>query len=424
MTLIEKEQSVSLPKIFISGIEYFLALFLILQNRSIFSATNDINFYTQYIVIILMMLLLIVLWKDLKLSKPLIAYFFIFIGIYYIYIFLFMFINVNYDSRSFVGQFIVFFPLMLFFLLFYQSNGYNLLIKISNIMVLLSLISIVMWTLASVLGVLHSNNFVSIHWGIDRYIKNYYYIYFETQLTNIGSFPIYRNSGIFTEGPMYTLNLTLALIIELFIRNKVKLKNIIILFITILTTLTTTGIVMTVVIFLAKYLIPSKGREKKKLSFKPFILPIVGILAIIIIQILLNSKSDSASYSIRLDDFVAAFKAWKENFIFGVGYNQDDPIVKYMSSFRSYNTGFSNSIMIVLAQGGIYLFIVYLIPFFLSIIQSFKLRSPEIFMTSISIAILFITTSFPYTLMLITFVSLGYASPFYEKASSISRGVI
>lgn len=370
------------------------------------------------------MLLLIVLWKDLKLSKPLIAYFFMFIGIYYIYIFLFMFINVKYDSRSFVGQFIVFFPLMLFFLLFHQSNGYNLLIKISNIMVLLSLISIVMWTLASVLGVLHSNNFVSIHWGIDRYIKNYYYIYFETQLTNIGSFPIYRNSGIFTEGPMYTLNLTLALIIELFIRNKVKLKNIIILFITILTTLTTTGMVMTVVIFLAKYLISSKGREKKKLSFKPFILPIVGILAIIIIQILLNSKSDSASYSIRLDDFVAAFKAWKENFIFGGGYNQDDPIVKYMSSFRSYNTGFSNSIMIVLAQGGIYLFIVYLIPFFLSIIQSFKLRRPEIFMTSISIAILFITTSFPYTLMLITFVSLGYASPFYEKASSISRGVI
>ena len=65
---------------------------------------------------------------------------------------------------------------------------------------------------------LHSNIYINSNWGavngVTRLVPSYNNIYFETQRISaplLGD--IYRNSSIFSEGPMASLNFTLGLLI-------------------------------------------------------------------------------------------------------------------------------------------------------------------------------------------------------------------
>ncbi len=64
-----------------------------------------------------------------------------------------------------------------------------------------------------------------------------------------------------------------------------------------------------------------------------------------------------------------------------------------MSSFRLYNTGLSNSFLIVLIQGGLYLSIIYLGTMALMVFKSYKLKNNLYF----SIGILQIFVIFYYS---------------------------
>ena len=64
-----------------------------------------------------------------------------------------------------------------------------------------------------------------------------------------------------------------------------------------------------------------------------------------------------------MDDYIAGIKAWNDHKILGNGYQNFDSVEKYMLTNRNAVSGQSNSLTNILAEGGIWNFAIYLIPF-------------------------------------------------------------
>lgn len=91
-----------------------------------------------------------------------------------------------------------------------------------------------------------------------------------------------------------------------------------------------------------------------------------------------------------------------------------------MSSFRSDNLGFSNSLFSVLAEGGIMLFILYLVPFIVLIAKIFEQKNNQVAYWGFGIIILFITTIFQDRCIMILILSFGFSNikmRLYTKAN-------
>ena len=133
------------------------------------------------------------------------------------------------------------------------------------------------------------------------------------------------------------------------------------------------------------------------------LLPITVILITLIAFILLNEKLnfDSGSSSIRLDDYEVGFSAWLDHPIWGLGINSTYLLKQYMGNWRTFNTGFSNSLMDLLSGGGLYLTIGYIFCFIRGIFASVKLRNWDKLLFILFVIYLFVLTIFTYSYILI-----------------------
>ena len=107
-------------------------------------------------------------------------------------------------------------------------------------------------------------------------------------------------------------------------------------------------------------------------------------------------KASTASYSTRMDNYQAGFAAWLEKPILGSGYLNMTNVIAHYSSFRLNDIGYSNSIFRVLAQGGIYLALIYVVPMLKSIQEAIITRNSKKDGFLLIFLYYFITTSFPY----------------------------
>ncbi|MDE6356896.1 MAG: O-antigen ligase family protein [Clostridia bacterium] len=250
---------------------------------------------------------------------------------------------------------------------FFCCNDYDIpaiLFKFRNLICFIALVSIFMWVMCSIVSVIPQTGNVFSAWsdtGEYKVVPNFFYIYFETQKIDIFGFNnIIRNSAIFTEAPMASLNFSLALIIELFLCKKVSKKKVLIFIIAILTTFSMTGYILILMAFGIKLLLYTPKSNSAHI-LKLFLVPVCVVIVGYVGFNLLSEKLSSHSGSIRLDDFVAGYKAWQENIFFGTGGGEvnQQTLISYMSPFRLYNTGFSNSIMMILSGRGLYGGILY-----------------------------------------------------------------
>jgi hypothetical protein len=393
-------------------IEYILALFIVLNCNSIFERKMYIDYRFPELILIFSLLLFIILIFQIHTTRKFIKKFVIFLIILFIHLTIFAIVNLSYDKMiSFIFRFVVFIPCMTacFYLYKVSNKQFSLLYKISNIIYLLGSISLVMWFLCSVLNLFSPNVNTIIDWGEIRLINGYWNIYFETQNISFFSYSGLRNTGIFTEAPMFSLCLIISLLIEMFIRTNVKNHRIIILLIIITTTFSTTGLICSLIMVFLKFSFSRKRKTKMYILINISLIIITIIIIIYIIIIMIMYKSNTGSYSVRIDDYIAGFKAWADHPIFGNGYGTELAIQQYMSGFRSDNLGFSNSIMNVLAQSGLWLFLAYIVPFCLYIRYSNKKKYFNIAIVGIMIFVLFFTTIFQDRFILLVFMSLGYS---------------
>ena len=87
-------------------------------------------------------------------------------------------------------------------------------------MVFIAVLSVIMWILCSLIKVIPPTGTIPFNWtavnGVYSFIPTYGHIYFETQDINlpfIGN--IIRNTAVFTEAPMASLNFCIAFLLKL-----------------------------------------------------------------------------------------------------------------------------------------------------------------------------------------------------------------
>jgi len=300
-----------------------------------------------------------------------------------------------------------------------KSHYINILKIYTNIMIIIAVISLIFWIFGSILGWIRPNGILTITRNRNLYnINSYSYIYFEVQKNVDWGINIFRNTAIFYESPKCSLNFCLALMYETFISPKPKKLKLLLLYIAIFSTLSTTGIIFLIINFILSLII-SIPRYKLMHIIKFFILPVILLFFIFLSNFLMQMKIGGSSFFSHDDDYIAGFKTWLDYPIIGSGYNNMDAIREHMNSFRADNIGFSNSIFRVLAQGGIYLFILYFIPCLVSIINSIKAHNCRMLCFTILFIYLFIMTSFPYnyiTIYILILLKNNNTKLIYEKS--------
>lgn len=391
-------------------LEYIIGIIIILNTNSVYSYLYHINLHFGITLAIVLCIYILdkIIKKDgfKKIKNECTKYYKVFI-IYSIYIFVFCCFN-EIEDKNFITNFIIVLPMLVYFFMNSKDNGIGFLTKIVNIILALSIISLILYLCVSVLGLLNITNTVTISWGNKHEIKSFYNIYFETQRFHGFGLDVPRNTGIFTEAPMYSLVLSIALALEEFIikRNNIIIKTLLI--ISIITTFSTTGIIIVSLIYILKVINLFVQNEKLNKRLKAAMICFSAFL-LVLSSLYFIQRMKTSSGSIRIDDYKASYMAWKDKPIFGNGYENTKCIEKYMSDFRNHNKGLSNSFMILLAQCGIYLFLLYFFPIICIVIYSKREKSNNIIFFVIIMLVLFFTTIFMYKPLMLALLACAYA---------------
>lgn len=385
-------------------LEFLLAFFMVLECRSVYMYSTSFAINLQYLFLAVLLLNIVVRhYKVKRIKKIDIGKFFAILS----YFVIFGIINVK--SANLL-QYTMIAGAFIGLNIFNKTSEakYSVLKKISQIMTGIAIISLFMYFCGYVLEFIKHTGTVNLSWGGQHQIKSYFNVFFLAQKGRLfGRATVERNTGVFVEAPMYSLLLTMALAIELFLKKeKINLKKVIILCITIVTTISSTGIVVMLVELVLRFLYNKRKGMTNNLK-KIILLPVMIVVVASVASNLLETKSTTDSYTARTDDYVSTLKSFIAKPIMGHGFGNTQAIVQYMSSKRIENVGRSNSLQVVISEGGLYLFFIYLLGFGGSIKYSLKTKNFNIFAFSLIIFILFITTNFAYNYILLNFISMA-----------------
>lgn len=234
----------------------------------------------------------------------------------------------------------------------------RLFLCLSNIITVISAVSLFLYTFGTLLNLLPFSSEVRVWWGEEEKIfKTYYHLLYEAQDVTFFGLNIMRNCSIFPEAPGFAAYLALALGGELFLRKKLKFVNISILIAACITSFSAKAILLAAAAIALRFLIV---RSKKPIVviLKCLLVVAAAVLAVFVIL----DKMNEHSFYIRLDDFNAALKTFTANPLFGAGYYNDAAIITHFEYAYRANNGLSMGIAVLLAQGGLWLFGLYVIP--------------------------------------------------------------
>lgn len=409
LTICENRKFVGLKTLLRNILEVLFAFCLVLNGNSVWlnikSTRNWFGRGLQILILLLMSILLLIH----KFKKNYLKNACFIFGGGSVYLIILGIVHPN-STNGLVGFTIISVAIISFAYL-YKSIGRmtDILYTYENIIVIIAIISIVFWIFGSVLKIIPISGYAMFNWtdsGLDKQINNYWGLYYETQWTFLQGYGMLtRNTAIFTEAPMCSLHFSFALLIEAFLKEKLNFKKYVFFILAILTTFSTTGyLIVAITVFSRMIYIKNKVRMVQYLKILGIPLSLIsGLIASII---LIQLKLDSGSGILRLDDFVAGYKAWMENPLFGSGFGNYDVLIRHMSFWRQSKTGFSNSIMQVLAYGGIYFGIVYMIPFVVGIYNAIHWKQYRHCVFIGGILFMFVFTIIPFKFL--TIFLLGY----------------
>lgn len=419
-------------------LEYLTVLLIILECSTIYAAAIDTDYHLPEVTAFTASVLLLFEVSTFRFSKRAVNRLGLWLFFYYLLMLLFMLLSVNIKiAFTFVVKFLIILPILVFIFTVHtqQHKPYRLLYRYSDVMLVIALISLFFWVFASLLHLIPPSSYFRASWGMDYAYPCYWGLYAERQI----NFGIYRNESFFCEGPMYSLCLVFALAIELFLQpaDGVKKRNttkqsdrsnikrrkarVTILIITLLSTLTTTGTIVLIAMLSMRFFLIRANRQETY-SLKLIASVIVFGIAVIAMLYVFESKALSHSWRARTDDFVSGFNAWLENPLFGSGFGDSSLIQAYMNKNIRSNLGFSNSASLVLAQGGIVLFLVYMIPIAGTIIQSFNMKSYNIAAFSFVILVEFTFTIWSYRFLMLFLLAFLYGQIFMRYSSVYAIG--
>lgn len=395
--------------IFLDLFEYIFALFILLDCNSVWHASVESDYHFDMICASLSIVLFLLTKKYFKIkasfSKETIVLF--------ILCFIYLCLTFNQTTKlTFVPMFLLGLPFLLnyFSMSILNRRGFFLFYKLQNIVVLLSLSSVILWLLGPLTDILRTDTSIRINWGYIQTYKGYFSLLYNIQLedgTFLNSY-LYRNTSIFTEGPMFNLWLIIALLVEFFMRKKVSIIKIVLLTLTLLTTFSTTGFIALFLFMVLKLYSLGISSGSKFFSLVKYPLLFVGIaVGYVVVMYIIELKSDTGSYSLRMDGYAIAFALWLMNPLLGLGYGNLHAI--FMES-TSLNIGFSNSIFAILATGGLWMTCIILYPFLFNLFVSIYRNRIWLLSFVVISLYLIVTTIFYARFLLVVLVAFQYAN--------------
>lgn len=275
-----------------------------------------------------------------------------------------------------------------------------------RIIIIIAAVSLFFWIFGSMLSYLQPSSEVYSVWtgnGDHVLVKNYFCLYFQQQMSNIKQIDAVRNTAFFCEAPMAAFHFSVAFLVEMFFRKKPSRINIILLVVATLSTISITGYLVLLAGFSAKYLL-SHPKQKLIHVIKVASIPVAIGVVVCVMLYLYNLKANSGSGYARLNDFIVGYQVWKKHFLFGVGYGNYDEIKKMMPLWRSSNTGFSNSIMLVVDYGGLYFGMAYLFSIVKGMIGAVKYKKYNNFGFLLIFTCIFTVTNIPFVYLTLLIV--------------------
>lgn len=287
-----------------------------------------------------------------------------------------------------------------------------ILVRCSTILCFLAVMSLFFWLFGSVLHLFSPNqSLVVYNSNVPHLRQSYFYLHYEVQTEELLGGRLYRNTGIFYEGPKYALLLALFLMYELFVSKEPNYKRCIIFTITAFTTMAMTGMYAILLIwglyFLCRFPALSLSGLILRIGVVLFLF-VFGVQVITYFEDMLTLKAGTASYKTRMDNYLAGFLAWKEHPFMGAGYLNMSTIQNHYSSIRLNDLGYSNSVFRLLAQGGLYLSIIYIVPIVKAIKASVASKNWYMISYVLIFIYFFITTSFTYNYVMYLILGLMY----------------
>ena len=394
----------------VNFLEYVLVISIILECNTIYSQLYGIHYIIRGALCLTTLISTIgicLIKKKIKINKCVL--------LFIIAIMMIMLIK----TRNRVGIIILLLPLssILFslFLLFY-NYGYDeikkIFKKIVKIVTLLAIISLMFWIFGSLFNIIKPTGTIKFVWGKPYSIgQSYFYIHFNSPGQTAWSWglfnsTVYRNTGIFTEAPMYSFVLATALLFNMWLpRNKENIRNEIILVIATVTTFFFFFIICALLILIYRFLEYTKkikSSKNKKIIYIATTIFIIGGLFFSYTTI--QRKMSVASTQNRILDLKNGFSNFLNNPIIGNGINSPKP----SESNPEIGYGYSNAIIPILNDGGIILFGMYFLPFaiFCHWMNNNKIKK---ILTILIGAIFMFTILIQYRLLFILYLSLGFS---------------
>lgn len=396
--------------------EYLAALLIILECRSVYTQAVEIDLHIPGAAVAALLLLLAMKMEKQSVRKALLRRWTVLVLALSVVLLALSAVSVPRDKLAdFILRFWIALPVMV--LLFYldreEGRKLALFAKFSNIMAFLAALSLVFWILASQLHLVAAVGEWNARWLKQNFYANYFGVYFECQTVMFLGYSGFRNISIFCEPSMFSLCLAAALTYELFLREsfnprggrvlidsgkllvrrhqEFRRAKILLFSVTIITTFATSGIILLLLLLFLKYLGLRPGniwlRVMKLLSLQG-LLVIMGVLIYAVFQI----RIPAAAWNSVVRSYTEGLRLWETAPFFGTGY---------LGNLQAAALLKSNSFFTILAEGGLALFAVYLVPLAGAVVFSFIYRRPGAAALAFAASFELLAVLVPYTYLVL-----------------------
>ena len=295
-----------------------------------------------------------------------------------------------------------------------RGEPFDLLYKLGDIVCVLTVISLICYVFGTCLGVLPGGRIVEYYFANqDRSCTTYFHLYYAAQTMLMFGRDFVRNCGIFAEAPGFAIYLIVALATETFLRDKPRVWRCAVFCLAGLTTFSTKAILLVLMVLGLKFLI-SPNKSVVMFRIKAVVLPAVAVVLFAAAFILLKDKMNTDSFFIRLDDLFASAKAFRTSPLFGTGYYNDQSIIDRFNYARP-NEGLSMGLAVLLAQGGLFMMALYLVPMVWCILRFPKEQRLRMLAFFVSYLGLLFVTNIPFSFLALFLLAFSFEAGFHAR---------
>lgn len=330
--------------------------------------------------------------------------------------------------QYYLQNFLLFLPLMvaLFKVKQREGKGLDLLLKYSDLVCVLAALSLTVYVASIARPGSVPVDLIYIRW-FNRLITMPELNLLDVCQSALGvkwqmfGITILRNFGFFTEPLMFALPLLIALFTELFLRDRRSRWRPLkwaLLTATLMTVNATIGLMLTAAAWGLKIISACLERRKRWLVI-PILVLAIAAAGVFVLEKGRSSYEGTAlngnSMSDHIDDYSASLQAFASEPLLGVGFLNEESIFQYMQPYRLSNPGLSNTLGVILGEGGLVLGLMCLTPFLIWFLYLFKRRDWRTACWSAGALGTAAGIIFKYHLLLIMLIAFGYSLPDFNR---------